>query len=469
MQVSLDGVTQCKSSPVSLDIYSTCFTECRTIYPLTIVRPINRYPVEYRGYLDTVIRELQSCNCMVTKFVGDNPKRAIVREALNHASHYACEYCTSKAGKNIIVQKPEQDVNNINDAIQFIEQLSGSSKMSQTKEKHLKCLNEIQKKIKSNKNRSHLAWPYSTSKGTARKDDMTRNIVCEIENGVTNHDTVKGIIGRSLFLDLEHFSFTNDIPAEYMHSVCLGLVRRVIELTFTVGETRSRVSTRRLSPPTKFNSLMRTVQVPREFSRRLRNLDLSVIKAQEYRNIIICLFPIVIECIESQAKERRLWLLLAYMIRACIVPNIEYANIDQNDVKEICDKFYALYEQIFGIRNCSYSVHIVSTHLTQIRGNQPLTENSAFKYEKFYSEIRKSFAAGTQATLKQIFQTTLLKRALSFHSCVLPIFYSKKNTRMESNNLVYIYKNDSYEMYKIQAVHDNMFCLLYTSPSPRDS
>ena len=255
---------------------------------------------------------------------------------------------------------------------------------------------------------------------------------------------------------------------------------------------------------------MQTIQVPREFSRRVRNLDLSVIKAQEYRNIVICFFPVVVQCIETQAKERRLWLLLAFMIRSCVVPNSEFSSISPIDLKDICEKFYVLFEQLFGSKNCSYSVHIIASHLQQIRGNQPFTENSAYKYENFYSEIRRSFAAGTQSTLKQIFQRTLLKRSLSFHSCVLPIYYSYKNTRMESNNIVYIYENDSYSMYKIHTVHENTllcnaqgyfptnfretpeinwvsvgvfkeggtgedtitlnkFCLLYTSPSPRDS
>ena len=171
-------------------------------------------------------------------------------------------------------------------------------------------------------------------------------------------------------------------------------------------------------------------------------------------------FPIVVECIEIQAKERRLWLLLAYMIRACVLPNVEFANVCRNMLKEVCEKFYALYEQLFGVKNCTYSVHVIGSHLQKIRGDDSLTESSAFKYENFYSEIRNSFAAGTKSTLKQIFQRTLLKRSLSFHSCSVPIFFKPNDTNMESNNLVYIYKNDQYHMYN---------CLLYTSPSPRDS
>ena len=98
------------------------------------------------------------------------------------------------------------------------------------------------------------------------------------------------------------------------------------------------------------------------------------------------------------------------MIRACVLPNIEYEQI--TDLSSICEKFYVLYEQLFGNKNCSYSVHIVSSHLQKIRGHNPLTETSAFKYENFYSEIRRSYVPGTKANLKQIFQRTILKRKL---------------------------------------------------------
>ena len=456
VQISLDGVTQSKSSSVSLDIYSTSFNTCRIVYPMTIIRPINRFPIGYRQYLDKIIKDLHSCHCTISQFIRDNPKRAIVREALNHAAHYACEYCISKAGRAIVQKTDQVEVAKITEAITFMQQLSGSSEMARTKDKHLQSLEELKKTFQSNRKRTHLAWPHNTSRGQARTDDSTEAIVNGIEEGILDHDTVRGIIGRSLFLDLNYFNFTQDIPAEYMHSVCLGLVKQLIELTFTVGKTRSRVSTRRLSTPSKYNSLMSTIQVPREFSRRVRNLDLSVIKAQEYRNIALIFFPVMIECIEKQAKERRAWLLLAYMIRSCVLPNAEFTSIDM-DIKDICDKFYALYEQLFGIRNCSYTVHVVATHLLNIRGNQPLTETSAFKYENFYSEVRNSFAAGTQATLKQIFQRTQLKRALSFHSCILPIFYSEKTSRMEANNLIYIFENNEYNIYKIHTIHENLF------------
>ena len=100
-------------------------------------------------------------------------------------------------------------------------------------------------------------------------------------------DDVQGFVGRSKFLDIPNFDFIHCIPTEYMHGVCLGVMKRLLEVTFSVGEKRVRVTTRKLSSPFLYNQLMREIKVPREFSRRARQLDLSVLKAQELRNILI--------------------------------------------------------------------------------------------------------------------------------------------------------------------------------------
>ena len=82
--------------------------------------------------MESIINNVHACNYEISHFIGDNPKRAIVREALNHASHYACEYCVSKAGRS----KPQQtnnDVESVTEAIRYLENMSGTSKMAQKK------------------------------------------------------------------------------------------------------------------------------------------------------------------------------------------------------------------------------------------------------------------------------------------------------------------------------------------------
>ena len=147
VQLSLDGVTQSKSSSVSLEIYSTSFTKCRVVYPLNVFWPINRLPVGYHKYLSKIVQDLHTANCVIRHFIADNPKHTLVQEALNHASHYACEYCTAKAGRARIapIKESGQEVKGVMDAVQIFQEMSGTSTMAQRKNQHLQSLQELKK------------------------------------------------------------------------------------------------------------------------------------------------------------------------------------------------------------------------------------------------------------------------------------------------------------------------------------
>ena len=173
--------------------------------------------------------------------------------------------------------------------------------------------------------------------------------------------------------------------------------------------------------------------MPREFSRRCRTLDFSVLKAQEMRNIILFFYPIILQSIPNELNERKLWLLFSYCIRASVST---YFN--EKEINNYMTQFYTLFEQTYGPQNCTYTVHVVCSHLAKIRNNKPLTCTSAFPFESFYSELRNSFVPGTISPLKQIFQSILLKRLLSKHVCELTILYSKKSTAMEDLSLIHI-------------------------------
>lgn len=228
----------------------------------------------------------------------------------------------------------------------------------------------------------------------------------------------KGFWGTSHLLNQPNFHFINDIPAEYMHLGCLGCVKRMVELSFNVGENRSRITKRKLSDPSDYNKLIASILVSREFRRRIRNLDFGVFKAQEYRNMILFYFPIVINCIQDDfPKEKKTWLQLAYIMRACILPNEEFYQISNSVVNNTAQAFYKNYEALYGPKNCSYSIHLITNHILQIKGDQPLTAKSAFKYENFYSELRNLFQPGTISTSKQILRNCYMKRNLENHCC----------------------------------------------------
>ena len=147
------------------------------------------------------------------------------------------------------------------------------------------------------------------------------------------------------------------------------------------------------------------------------------------------------------------------MIRSCVLPNSEFENVNKATIHSACELFYNLYFELFGQRNCTFSIHTISSHLLKIRGNVPLTERSAFSFESFYSEMKKLFRAGTSSPLKQILQNTLMKRSTEYHVCEKEIVYEpqKNNHTLENNSLIYTYTNNKYELYIISSMENDTF------------
>ena len=317
--------------------------------------------------------------------------------------------------------------------------------------------------------RKQLTWPASTMEVNPRTIENVTEITEEIERNPqilkSDADFCKGIKGRSLLLNQPNFNMIEDVQCEYMHLVCIGVVKRLTELTYKVGENRERITKRKLSDPKVFNDMIRLIQVAREFSRRCRNLDFGVMKASEFRNLLLFFFPIVLEGIEDTFEdEKRVWLHLVFMIRACVIPNNEFDNVNKEHVQSACQLFYTLFEKCFGQLNCSYSIHVLPSHLLQIRGDMPLTYKSAFKFESFFSEMRHLFHPGTLSPLKQILQNCFMKRLLENHHCEKNTYYcaEKQNSDSyrENNHTVYIYnpEENSTKIYSIiEIVSDNEF------------
>lgn len=147
--------------------------------------------------------------------------------------------------------------------------------------------------------------------------------------------------------------------------------------------------------------------------------------------------------------------MLAFMTRACIIPENKFEGVNINSVKYCQKTFYTMYEHLFGERNCTYSIHVYISHLLQIRAKGPLPETSAFRFESFYGELRNSFQPGTNSVVKQMFEKVMLRRILSKHICEENIYLRVKDTPTECNSLIYVYESGVHLIYKIQKIEEN--------------
>ena len=468
VQLSLDGVSETKSTAISLDVYSLRFLGCRDVYPVRIIRPIVKNQVDHQEQFALVLNSISANNLKLHSVVADNPKRSFLLSRMQHSARYGCEYCfgCGVLFQNIredhnsdIVKKLSQQRKDITEQLQNLDQDKDKDQCSYLKS-ILENLSEAEKMSKAPKKHSHIVWPASTMNCEPRTKEKIVDICEQIEAG--NELTpaqAKGIKGRSLLLNIEYFDFVGAVPTEYMHLVSLGSVKRLLELCFSVGENRSRIIKRPLTHPDIFNELMKDIKMFKEFARRARNLDLSVLKAQELRNLLIFFFPIITKCLDKNEKEIKVWEMFAFMIRACILPENEFQSVNVNQITYCQKHFYQSYEQLYGPKNCTYSIHVVSSHLQQMRSLGPLTETSAFCFESFYAELRRSFQPGTTSVVKQMFQSVFLKRQLCKHVCEEKIYLREKDTAMESNCLIYVYENNKHVIYKIKTIdNENLIC-----------
>ena len=228
LQVSLDGVAECLSNTNSLDVYSVRFSQCRTIYPVQIVRPIGKFRVDAQEYLDQFLTDVCSNDCMIHSFIGDSQKRSTARASKGHSAYFPCEYCqckgqllqhldnSLKAKKNSL-QKQKSDI------LTKLSQANDNEDENeiQTLTSLLCSVNDAIKGLNTKHNK--IVWPASSMNGEKRTIEKVMEIVNKLENDdVLSLDEAKGIVGRSLFLDIPYFRFLLDIPAEYLHSCCLG-------------------------------------------------------------------------------------------------------------------------------------------------------------------------------------------------------------------------------------------------------
>lgn len=317
VQLSLDGILESKSSLNSLDVYSLKFNHCRNIYPIRIIKPCEKYKYNEKQELQNVLADINANGIVIDCVVFDQPKRSFARCAKCFSAKYPCEFCESCAVSYIDNSKQKKEIEtkykklekNLTQRLSQLRETQDDSVNEEIDEiqERLHGLNIAKDNEMQKAGRKQLTWPKSTMNGPPRTLDKIRNIVNEIENNPeivkTDPHFCKGIKGRSLFLDQPSFHMIKDITCEYMHLVCLGVVKRLVELTFKVGENRERVTKRKLSPPADFNLLIKDIQLAREFSRRCRNLDFSVMKASEFRNILIFFFQLSLPVLKTNSRR----------------------------------------------------------------------------------------------------------------------------------------------------------------------
>lgn len=198
------------------------------------------------------------------------------------------------------------------------------------------------------------------------------------------------------------------VPFEYMHLVCIGVMKKLL-LGWIKGKysRETKLSSRAI---TVINERIHSLQeyCPSEFARRPRSLEIcSKYKATELRQILLYIGPALFhDLLHESAYKHFLFLHTAIRILASKCPSRQHLRLAECAIQ----KFVLRTERLYGSTFNSYNVHGL-LHLTDdVRCLGSLDSFSAFPYESNMSIFRRYCRKANQP-LQQIFNRIKEKQA----------------------------------------------------------
>lgn len=216
-----------------------------------------------------------------------------------------------------------------------------------------------------------------------------------------------GVLGPTVLSLMLFFSITNNTVVDYMHAVCLGVVRTTTNLWFKGVHSRKSFYLGRKRE--LINARLKSMTPPYEFSHLPRSLcQRKFWKATEWRAWLLYYSPFVLSGV-LPAQYFKNWCRLSNILHALLadVVAVDMLATVEADVAV----FMKEYQDLYGCAQMTFNVHLISHLCDSVRQWGPLWGFSAFPFENMNGIIKKSFH-GTQHVPEQICRKLLLSQFL---------------------------------------------------------
>lgn len=227
---------------------------------------------------------------------------------------------------------------------------------------------------------------------------------------------IKGVKGMTFVDLLPTFDTVRGTITDYMHSVCLGVVRQMVHLWVDSSHHGEEYYIGQSQRVKLIDERLQLISPPSEIHRSPRSLSQRCYwKASEWRAFIF--YSLIVLRGILPARYLNHFFLFVYGIYALLGDSISNDSIV---LSEVClTKFVIKLEQLYGISSCKFNAHCL-THLAQcVKDCGPLWATSAFTFESHNHTLINMFH-GTQCVPQQITDTFLLRNKVASltRSCV---------------------------------------------------
>ena len=188
-------------------------------------------------------------------------------------------------------------------------------------------------------------------------------------------------------------SCINAFPLDYMHLVCLGVVKRIL-MFLKQGPRECRLSQQQLNLISDKLKRLRG-HMPREFARQPRSLDhLDKWKATEFRQFVLYSGPLVLKSVIS--REMYIHFISLTVALTILLDSIkETRDHYLNYAKDLMKYFVKNSTNFYGDTFVSYNVHGLIHLVDDVRNfDTSLNNLSAFRFESYLHQIKKKVRKG---------------------------------------------------------------------------
>ncbi|KYN00040.1 hypothetical protein ALC62_09202 [Cyphomyrmex costatus] len=194
-------------------------------------------------------------------------------------------------------------------------------------------------------------------------------------------------IVETILSKIPKFGPITDVPLDYMHLVCLGVVKKLILLWLT-GPLSVRLSNNMINNISEQLMQIRN-SVPYDYTRRPRSLKhVRLWKATEFRQFLLYTGPVILmRILKRDVYINFLSLHVAMTIIAS--PILSKHELNVNYAQSLLEYFVASFTQIYGEQYVSHNIHNLLHICTDVRKYGPVDTFSAFKFENHMTNVKK--------------------------------------------------------------------------------
>lgn len=193
--------------------------------------------------------------------------------------------------------------------------------------------------------------------------------------------------GTSILELIPGVDMIKSFPLDYMHLICLGVVKKLIVSLWTDGKPPAKLPFKKLSDLSS-HLLDQSHNIPLEFNRKPRRInEAKRWKASEFRQFLLYTGPVVLRNILPNDKYENF---MSLHTAVTILSNSKFVEQYLDYANNLLHYFVKTFIMLYGRQYVSHNLHNL-LHLTNdVKFFGTVNQFSAFPFENFMQTLKKS-------------------------------------------------------------------------------